>query len=70
MRIRIIVLNIVMSQHKHILMQSLSFSQVNDVNGVPEPLLADYPLKFGGSRNDLDDNSTNYDKPPPSESPV
>ncbi|XP_026076287.1 occludin-like [Carassius auratus] len=43
---------------------------VNDVNGVPEPLLADYPVKFGGSRNDLDDNSTNYDKPPYSESPV
>uniref|UniRef100_A0A8C0YFM8 Occludin n=1 Tax=Cyprinus carpio carpio TaxID=630221 RepID=A0A8C0YFM8_CYPCA len=43
---------------------------VNDVNGVPEPLLADYPMKFGGSRNDLDDNSTNYDKPPYSESPV
>uniref|UniRef100_A0A8C1W7I0 Occludin n=1 Tax=Cyprinus carpio TaxID=7962 RepID=A0A8C1W7I0_CYPCA len=43
---------------------------VNNVNGVPEPLLADYPMKFGGSRNDLDDNSTNYDKPPHSESPV
>ncbi|XP_016362486.1 occludin-like [Sinocyclocheilus anshuiensis] len=43
---------------------------VNDVNGVPEPLLADYPMKAGGSRNDLDDNSTNYDKPPYSESPV
>ncbi|XP_039533859.1 occludin [Pimephales promelas] len=41
---------------------------VNDVNGVPEPLLADYPMKFGGSRNDLDDDS--YDKPPPSDSPV
>ncbi|XP_056096668.1 occludin [Rhinichthys klamathensis goyatoka] len=41
---------------------------VNDVNGVPEPLLADYPVKFGGSRNDLDDDS--YDKPPPSDSPV
>uniref|UniRef100_A0A673MKN5 Occludin-like n=1 Tax=Sinocyclocheilus rhinocerous TaxID=307959 RepID=A0A673MKN5_9TELE len=43
---------------------------VNDVNGPPEPLLADYPMKAGGSRNDLDDNSTNYDKPPYSESPV
>ncbi len=48
----------------------LFLSQVNNVNGVPEPLLADYPVKFGGSRNDLDDNSTNYDKPPHSESPV
>ncbi|XP_051540276.1 occludin-like [Myxocyprinus asiaticus] len=43
---------------------------VNDVNGVPDPLLTDYPVKFSSSRNDLDDNSTNYDKPPHSESPV
>ncbi|XP_026129979.1 occludin [Carassius auratus] len=43
---------------------------VNDVNEVPEPMLAEYPMKFGGSRSYLDDNSTNYDKPPPSESPV
>lgn len=42
---------------------------VNNVNGAPEGLLADYPVKFG-SRNNLDDNSTSYDKPPLSESPV
>ncbi|TRY88155.1 hypothetical protein DNTS_029457 [Danionella cerebrum] len=42
---------------------------VNNVNGAPGPLLADYPMKFRGSMNDLDDDSTNYDKPPQSESP-
>lgn len=42
---------------------------VNNVNGAPDALLADYPVKFG-SRNNLDENSTSYDKPPHSESPV
>lgn len=48
---------------------ALSLSQVNDVNEAPEPVLTEYPTKYGGSRMDLDDNSTNYDKPPHSESP-
>jgi len=38
---------------------------VNTVSAVPdEGIVADYPEKFGGSRNHLDDASTDYDKPP------
>ncbi|KAI4882332.1 hypothetical protein NFI96_017510, partial [Prochilodus magdalenae] len=39
---------------------------VNNVSGAPEPVLSEYPEKFGGSRNYLDDNSSIYDKPPDS----
>ncbi|XP_072514592.1 occludin [Salminus brasiliensis] len=39
---------------------------VNNVSGAPEPGLSEYPEKFGGSRNYLDDNSSIYDKPPDS----
>ncbi|XP_066506514.1 uncharacterized protein [Hoplias malabaricus] len=39
---------------------------VNNVSGAPEPGLSEYPEKFGGSQNYLDDNSSVYDKPPES----
>ncbi|XP_028835035.1 occludin [Denticeps clupeoides] len=41
---------------------------VNDVSGSPEPVVADYPEKFGGSRNNLDDDSS-Y-RPPYNYTPV
>lgn len=40
------------------------FLQVNNVSGDPEIINSEFPKKFGGSREYLDDNSTNYDKPP------
>ncbi|KAG9353778.1 hypothetical protein JZ751_011901 [Albula glossodonta] len=36
---------------------------VNNVSGVPE-VLSEFPEKLGGSRSHLDDNSTDYAKPP------
>lgn len=40
-------------------------SQVNNVSVAPEALpMSDYPEKLRGSRSHLDDESTNYDKPP------
>ncbi|XP_062269290.1 uncharacterized protein marveld2a [Platichthys flesus] len=43
---------------------------VNNVSVPPEELpMADYPEKLRGSRSHLDDESTNYDKPPYSYSP-
>ncbi|KAM4635004.1 occludin [Polymixia lowei] len=43
---------------------------VNNVSAAPEELpMSDYPEKLAGSRSHLDDNSTNYDKPPYSNSP-
>lgn len=40
------------------------FLQVNNVSGDPELINSEFPEKFGGSREYVDDNSTNYDKPP------
>ncbi|KAJ8285533.1 hypothetical protein GJAV_G00027910 [Gymnothorax javanicus] len=37
---------------------------VNNVSGMPEGLVSDYPSKIGGSRNYLDDISSDYAKPP------
>lgn len=43
---------------------------VNNVSAVPEALpMADYPEKLRSSRSHLDDESTNYDKPPYSYTP-
>lgn len=43
---------------------------VNNVSAVPEALpMSDYPDKLRGSRSHLDDESTNYDKPPYNYSP-
>ncbi|XP_068191558.1 uncharacterized protein marveld2a [Antennarius striatus] len=43
---------------------------VNNVSATPEALpMSDYPDKLRGSRSHLDDESTNYDKPPYSYSP-
>uniref|UniRef100_W5UIU0 Occludin n=1 Tax=Ictalurus punctatus TaxID=7998 RepID=W5UIU0_ICTPU len=39
---------------------------VNNVSGDPELVNSEFPEKFGGSREHLDDNSTNYVKPPDS----
>ncbi|XP_026876420.2 occludin [Electrophorus electricus] len=41
---------------------------VNNVSAVPE--FSEYPEKFGGSQNYVDDHSTSYDKPPDSNSLV
>lgn len=39
--------------------------QVNNVSVAPDALpMSDYPEKLRGSRSHLDDESTNYDKPP------
>lgn len=39
--------------------------KVNNVSADPEPLpMSEYPEKLRGSRGYLDDESTNYDKPP------
>lgn len=44
--------------------------KVNDVSAAPEVLpMSDYPEKLRGSRSHLDDESTNYDKPPYSFTP-
>ncbi|XP_030623914.1 occludin [Chanos chanos] len=43
---------------------------VNDVASVPDPVLSDYPEKLRGSRQYLDDNSTDYDKAPYNHNPV
>lgn len=44
--------------------------QVNDVSGAPEVLpMSEYPEKLRGSRSYLDDESTNYDKPPYNNTP-
>ncbi|XP_076158565.1 uncharacterized protein LOC143141736 [Alosa pseudoharengus] len=42
---------------------------VNDMSAVPEPVLNAFPEKFGGSRNYLDEDNSDY-KPPYSASPV
>ncbi|CAJ1070045.1 occludin [Xyrichtys novacula] len=43
---------------------------VNNVSATPEPLaMSEYPEKLRSSRNQLDDESTNYDKPPYSYTP-
>lgn len=43
---------------------------VNNVSAVPESVpIADYPVKLRGSRSYLDDESSNYDKPPYSITP-
>ncbi|KAM4527960.1 occludin [Odontesthes bonariensis] len=43
---------------------------VNNVSGPPEEVpISDYPDKLRGSRSYLDDESTNYDKPPMSYTP-
>lgn len=44
--------------------------QVNNVNGDVDQVNSDFPQKFRGSMEYLDDNSTDYDKPPGSESLV
>ena len=42
-----------------------SFLKVNNVSAPPEEVpISDYPEKLRGSRSYLDDESTNYDKPP------
>lgn len=44
--------------------------QVNNVSAAPEAVpMSDYPDKLRGSRSHLDDESTNYDKPPYNYSP-
>lgn len=44
--------------------------QVNNVSVAPDALpMSDYPDKLRGSRSHLDDESTNYDKPPYNYSP-
>ncbi|KAJ8392767.1 hypothetical protein AAFF_G00072510 [Aldrovandia affinis] len=42
---------------------------VNNVSGEPVEVLSEYPDKLGGSRSHLDDNSTDYAKPPYGYSP-
>lgn len=49
---------------------SACFLQVNNVSVPREELpMSDFPDKLRGSRSHLDDESTNYDKPPYSYTP-